>query len=154
VNGIGQGVLVCAAIVSFQPSFSVTGTVSSTGCRTSSLPRGIARPARFADPASTRHERCNVRRGRQSRGTSAAQEDHMKRIAQVIAIAVALAAFPAAADEGEPIPGSDRDPFSQTYTGRDPEEVRAEREREQRKASHGTCACGHKGAAQEHPKAR
>src|SRR5262245_21597569 len=91
---------------------------------------------------------------------SAALEDTMRRIAQVIAIAVALAAFPAVADVQResavgPIPSSIRDTSSQTYTGRDSDEARAQREREQRKASacDTSCACGHKGAAQEHSKA-
>jgi hypothetical protein len=101
---------------------------------------------------------------RPSRGKSAALEDHMRRIVQVFAVAAALAAFPAFAEGpdswtdpsgGYVQPGSERDPFSQTYTGRDPEEARAERERELKRASpcDKTCACGHKGAAQEHPKA-
>lgn len=77
-------------------------------------------------------------------------------------LAAPLAAFPAFADQdpaepnrGYVQPGSERDPFSQTYTGRDPEEVRAERERELRNAGRceASCACGHKGAAQERPKA-
>jgi hypothetical protein len=74
---------------------------------------------------------------------------------QVIAVVAALAAFPAVADEGEPVPGSERDPFSQTYTGRDPEEVREEREREQGKVSRcdRTCPCGHDAPAQGQPKA-
>jgi hypothetical protein len=78
----------------------------------------------------------------------------MKRIAQIIAIAAALAAFPAFADGGDPIPGSDRDPFSQTYTGRDPEEVRAERARERAEATpcDRSCPCGHKAAVQQRPK--
>ena len=80
----------------------------------------------------------------------------MRRIAQALAVAAALAAFPAFADEGQDyVPGSERDPFSQTYTGRDPEEVRAERERELRNAGRceASCACGHKGSVQEqHPK--
>ncbi len=46
----------------------------------------------------------------------------MKRITQVIAIVAALSALPALADEGAPVAGSSRDPFSQTYTGRDPEQ--------------------------------
>jgi hypothetical protein len=83
----------------------------------------------------------------------------MRRITQVLVVAAALAALPAGADvqrerSQAPIPGSDRDPFSQTYTGRDSaNEARAEREREQKKASPCECACGHKGAAQEHPNA-
>lgn len=89
----------------------------------------------------------------------------MKRIAQVIALAAALGAFPAFA--GDPAPGSERDPFSQTYIGRDPEEiraererdvraevervVRAERERERAQASpcDRSCPCGHKRVAQQ-----
>jgi hypothetical protein len=63
----------------------------------------------------------------------------MNRIAQVIALAVGLAAFPVAADVDEPLMGSDRDPFSQTYTGRDLDEVRAERERERQQSK--PCAC-------------
>jgi hypothetical protein len=86
----------------------------------------------------------------------------MRRIAQAFVVVAALAAFPVLAEEGRKdyVPGSERDPFSQTYTGRDPEEVRAEREREHehehRKASpcDRTCACGHHhGAAQERTKA-
>jgi hypothetical protein len=86
----------------------------------------------------------------------------MRRIAQVLAIAAALAAFPAAADVERtrgartdgPIRGSDRDPFSQTYDGRSPEDARDLRDREEKGMSCETsCACGHAAEAQQHPKA-
>ncbi len=64
----------------------------------------------------------------------------MRTMAKVMAIGIALTAFPALASALD-----DHDPFSQTYTGRDPEELRAEREREQKKASpcDMSCPCGH-----------
>ncbi len=64
----------------------------------------------------------------------------MRNIAKVMAIGIALTAFPALAG-----PLDDHDPFSQGYVGRDPEVVRAEREREQKKASpcDMSCPCGH-----------
>ncbi len=77
----------------------------------------------------------------------------MKRITQVIAIAAALAAFPALAQEAAPIPGSDRDPFSQTYDGQPTEKVQAQREKHQRSACDRSCACGHHRAKQEPTKA-
>jgi hypothetical protein len=70
----------------------------------------------------------------------------MTTMAKVMAIGLALTAFPALAS-----PLDDHDPFSQGYTGRDPEELRAEREREQKKASpcDESCPCGHHKKAQE-----
>jgi hypothetical protein len=84
----------------------------------------------------------------------------MRRIAQVIVVAAALAGFPALADEDRDyVPGSERDPFSQTYIGQDPDEVRAARERELRaeidravraareRAAASACSCGHEHGA-------
>ena len=66
----------------------------------------------------------------------------MRNMAKVIAIGVALTALPALAS-----PLDDHDPFSQGYTGRDPQELRAERDREKPKASPcaAPCPCGHMG---------
>jgi hypothetical protein len=67
-------------------------------------------------------------------------EEDMRSIAKVITLGLALTALPALAG-----PVDDHDPFSQGYTGRDPQELRAERDREQHKASpcEAPCPCGH-----------
>jgi ABC-type sugar transport system substrate-binding protein len=85
----------------------------------------------------------------------------MRRISRILVLAAALAASPAAASPGpdertDPsrgyVPGSEQDPFSQTYDGREAERAREAREREQPKPGpcDGSCACGHHAA--EHPK--
>jgi hypothetical protein len=85
-------------------------------------------------------------RRRSERGTTAAQradpcgrvaamEDRMKRIIYAAVMMSTLGGFPALAEEREPTRGSDRDPFSQTYTGRDVAAVRAEADRASRETS-------------------
>ncbi len=57
----------------------------------------------------------------------------MRRMTRILAIAAALAAFPALAEE-DPVAGFDRDPFSQTYDGWRREAAPAEREAQEKEA--------------------
>lgn len=81
----------------------------------------------------------------------------MTRTANLAVLVAALAAAPVLA--ADPVPGSDRDPFSQTYAGPDLAAARAERAREVEReverqvrdrdakardaATPAACACGH-----------
>jgi hypothetical protein len=84
----------------------------------------------------------------------------MRRITQLLAIAAALAASPALADEVT-IPGFDQDPFSQTYSGFRSDEPRdGERAKDARKDEgkdtmrcDRDCPCGHHRAQRQPVKA-
>lgn len=76
----------------------------------------------------------------------------MTHLAKILAVSAALAAVPALAGEPGPIPGSDRDPFSQTYTGPHREDAHAkarptpERDNAAADRSRRACTCGDRGA--------
>ncbi len=67
----------------------------------------------------------------------------MRRIAFVTALVAALAAVPVLAEESPPTAGTEKDPFSQGYTGIQEHAAPSPAERDRKDASAHECHCAH-----------